>query len=149
MLAECFFDTNILVYAIDASTENKRKQQVARDLVARVDFGTSAQVMQEFYVTVTRKLKTPLPPENALEFIEKLSAFAVVPTDYGLISEAIRNSVKYQVSYWDAAVIAAAERLKVQTLFSEDLNHGQQYGSVTVINPFSDEKPKNLKKPSW
>ncbi|MBC2593795.1 PIN domain-containing protein [Ruficoccus amylovorans] len=140
MIAECLLDTNILVYAVDASPENRTKQRIARDLIGRVDFGTSAQVMQEFYVTVTRKLETPLPPEDALAFLDKLSIFASVPTDYGLISEAIRNSVKYQVSYWDAAVIAAAERLKAHTLYSEDLNHGQQYGSVTVINPFHDEK---------
>lgn len=147
MFAECLLDTNILVYAVDASAENRLKQQIARDLIARSDFGTSAQVMQEFYVTVTRKLKTPLPPEDALAFLEKLSAFTVVPTDYGLICEAVRSSVKYQVSYWDAAVIAATERLKAQTLFSEDLNHGQQYGSVTVVNPFWDEKPKTQKGP--
>lgn len=149
MFAESLLDTNILVYAVDASPENKRKQQIARELIAKTDFGISAQVMQEFYVTATRKLKTPLSAEDALMFLDKLSAFAVIPTDYGLISEAIRNSVKYQVSYWDAAVIAAAERLKAPTLYSEDLNHGQQYGSVTVINPFSDEKPKKQKKTSW
>ncbi len=142
MIAECLLDTNVLVYAVDASPENQAKQRIARDLISRVDFGTSAQVMQEFYVTVTRKLETPLSPDDALAFLDKLNVFASVPTDYGLISEAIRNSVKFQVSYWDAAVIAAAERLKAHTLYSEDLNHGQPYGSVTVINPFKNEKAK-------
>lgn len=136
MIAECLLDTNILVYAVDASRDNRHKQQIARDLIARADFGTSEQVMQEFYVTVTRKLEKPLSPDVAMAFLDKISLFPSPPTDYGLIGEAIRNSVKYRVSYWDAAIIAAAECLRARTLYSEDLNHGQKYGSVTAINPF-------------
>ncbi len=136
MVAECLLDTNVLVYAVDASPENQPKQRVALDLINRTDFGTATQVMQEFYVTVTRKLEIPLSPQDALAFLDKLRHFALIETDYGLIGEAIRNSVKYHISYWDGAVIAAAERLKAHTLYSEDLNHGQRYGSVTVINPF-------------
>jgi predicted nucleic acid-binding protein len=57
-------------------------------------------------------------------------------TDFGLVAEGIRNSVKFQVSYWDGAIIAAAERLKATTLYSEDLSHGQRCGDVTIVNPF-------------
>ncbi len=137
MTAECLLDTNILVYAVDSSKANKRKQSIARELIASTDFGLSAQILQEFYVTVTRKLKPPLTSNQALRFISPLQHFAIVATDHELIREAILLSEKHQISYWDAAVIAAAEYLQAQTLYSEDLNHGQQYGSVQVINPFA------------
>ena len=60
----------------------------------------------------------------------------VVAVDADLVREGIRHSIRYQISYWDAALIAAAERLDAPTLYTEDLNHGQLYGSVKVINPF-------------
>ena len=138
MTADCLLDTNVLVYAVDSSPENASKQAAARQLLAEADFGLSAQVMQEFYVTATRKLPTPLPPEEAAEFLEHLSAFPVVATDYGLITEGIRNSLKYQMSYWDGAILAAAERLKARVLYSEDLHDAQIYGTIQAVNPFAE-----------
>jgi predicted nucleic acid-binding protein len=136
MTAECLLDTNILVYAVDSSKTNKHKQQIARDLIANTDFGLSAQVLQEFYVTVTRKLKPPLTSNQALRFISPLQHFPIVATNHELIRDAILLSEKHQISYWDAAVVTAAEYLQAKTLYSEDLNHGQQYGNVQAINPF-------------
>ncbi len=92
--------------------------------------------MQEFYVTVTHKFKKPLSSEEATLFLEQLNAFPVISTDYQIVTEGIRNSIEHQISYWDGAVLAAAERLKASILYSEDLNHGQLYGTTTVINPF-------------
>lgn len=60
----------------------------------------------------------------------------MVPVDHGLVVEGVRNSVKYQISYWDGAIIAGAERLRSSRVYSEDLNHGQTYGTVVVHNPF-------------
>jgi predicted nucleic acid-binding protein len=136
MTADCLIDTNVLVYAVDASSENSSKKKTAIALIESTDFGLSAQVLQEFYVTVTRKLTVPLPPEEAMAFLDRFHAFPLVVTDFGLVAEGIRNSVKFQVSYWDGAIIAAAERLKAKTLYSEDLNHGQCCGDVTIVNPF-------------
>ncbi len=85
---------------------------------------------------MTRKLRVPLSPETAMEFLDRFHAFPMVVTDFGLVSEGIRNSVKFQVSYWDGAIIAAAERLKAKTLYSEDLSHRKHYGAVRTVNPF-------------
>lgn len=116
--------------------EGGRKKKAAMDLLENADFGLSAQVIQEFYVTVTRKIKKPLQPDEALAYIVHMETFPSVPVDAGLITEGIRNSVKYQISYWDGAILAAAGRLGSRIVYSEDLNHNQQYGKVKVVNPF-------------
>jgi len=138
MTAECLLDTNILVYAVDADPANSARKQAAIALIATADFGLSTQVLQEFYVTVTRKIQLPMSPDAAMDYLDRFHAFPLVPVDFGIVTEGIRNSVKFQVSYWDGAVIAAADRLHAPKLYSEDLNHGQVYGNVTAINPFVD-----------
>lgn len=137
MTAECLLDTNVLVYAIDATPDNHAKQARAIALIETVDFGLSAQVLQEFYVTVTRKIAKPLTPAAALQFLDRFRVFPMVAVDQGLVVEGIRNSLKFQVSYWDGAILAAAERLHARLLYSEDLSHGQCYGKIRVQNPFA------------
>lgn len=137
MSANVFLDTNVLVYAAVGAGEDERKRERARDLVASLRFGTSAQVLQEFYVTVVRKAAQPLSPNRALEWIEYLTALPCQPVDHRLVRIAIETSCRYQISYWDAAVVAAAEALGCHTVYSEDLNNGQHYGSVRVVNPFA------------
>ena len=136
MTVNCLLDTNILVYAVDSTQAHAQKRTNALVLIKEADFGLSAQIMQEFYVTVTRKFQKPLSSEETIEFMDQLSVFPVVQTDYNLITDGIRNSIEYQISYRDGAVLAAAKRLKANVLYSEDLNHGQSYGTVKVINPF-------------
>jgi predicted nucleic acid-binding protein len=136
MTVECFLDANVLVYAVSNVPSEAAKKQRALELISRADFGVSAQVLQEFYVTVTRKMKQPIPAKDALEFIHPLSSFPFVPVDWQLIQRASELSQRYQVSYWDAAILAAGERLQVRTIYSEDLNDGQAYGAVRVVNPF-------------
>jgi predicted nucleic acid-binding protein len=136
MSAECLLDTNVLVYAVDSDPTNVMKKQSALALLESADFGLSVQILQEFYVTVTRKIQVPLAPVRAMAYLDRFHAFPLIPTDFGLITEGIRNSVRFQLSYWDGAVIAAAERLHAITLYSEDFVHGRKYGDVTVVNPF-------------
>ena len=136
MTAECFLDANVLVYAVSNAPAEADKKKRSLELINQQDFGLSAQVLQEFYVTVTRKLRQPISDEEALKFIRSLSAFPLVPVDFALIQRAIALSQRYQISYWDGAIIAAAERLSAKTLYSEDLSDGQRYGSVTAVNPF-------------
>lgn len=137
MSAEFFLDTNVLVYAaVDGSDAPKKKQQ-ALSLIDAVDFGISAQVLQEFYVTVTRKAAVPMAAEDALAWIEALEVFPCVSIDSALVKLAAENSLRYQISYWDGAIIAAAHRLGATRIFSEDLNHGQDYGGAVVLNPFT------------
>ena len=136
MSVECFFDTNVLVYAASAATEDERKRNAALELVRNEDFGLSTQVLQEFYVTVTRKMRIPIEPTEALALLDLYRSFPLALTDYPLIVSGIETSLRYRISYWDGAIIAAAQSLGAQVLFTEDLAHGQRYGSVRVVNPF-------------
>ena len=136
MIADCFLDTNVLVYAVDSTPENGRKREISIGLLESLDFGVSAQVLLEFFVTVTRKLELPLVPGAAVQFIQRLSLLPVVATDADLVFEGILCSLENHISYWDGAIIAAAQRLEAATLYSEDLNHGQVYGTVRVVNPY-------------
>jgi predicted nucleic acid-binding protein len=139
MTADCLLDTNVLVYAVDATPKNRAKQARAIELIETVNFGLSAQVLQEFYVTATRKLEKPLKPQVALQFLDRFRVFPIVAVDQRLIVEGIQNSLKFQISYWDGAILAAANRMNATVVYSEDLNHGQQYGTTKVINPFLDK----------
>ena len=98
----------------------------------------SAQVLQEFYVNALRKSEPRPTADQVKEWIAWLAERPVVPTDLDLIKAAIDLSTRHQISYWDAAILAAAERLQAQVLYTEDLNHGQLYGTVLVQNPFRD-----------
>jgi len=137
MTVRAFFDTNVLVYAAIGTGTDEPKRMRALELVASEDFGTSAQVLQEFFVTVVKKASRRLSPAQALEWIEQWTAFPCQPVDHQLVRIAIEKSERYTISYWDAAILAAAEALGAHTVYSEDLNHGQRYGRVRVINPFS------------
>jgi predicted nucleic acid-binding protein len=112
-----------------------KKRARANELILAGDFGTSGQVLQEFYTVATRKGES-LTPKEAFSWIERLVNFPCVPIDAALVVDAIAISDRYRISYWDGAIIAAAETLGAATLYTEDLNHGQMYGSVRVINPF-------------
>jgi predicted nucleic acid-binding protein len=136
MTVESFLDTNILVYAAAGRGRHETKRKRALDLIEKEDFGLSVQVLQEFYVTVVRKVEIPLSPEEALEWFEELEGFSCLPIDSGLVKVAIETSLRHRLSYWDGAIIAAAEALGAKTLYSEDFSHGRQYGTVRVYNPF-------------
>ena len=136
MTASVFFDTNVLVYAAVGAGKDERKKKRALELVQSEDFGTSAQVLQEFFVTVVRKASRPLTAVEALEWIEQWTAFPCQAVDHQLVRIAIEQSERYAISYWDAAILAAAEALGAHTVYSEDLSDGQQYGRVRVVNPF-------------
>ena len=137
MRAECFLDTHVLVHAAAGrgrAEETKRKH--ALKLIDTHDFGLSAQVLQEFYVTVTRKIAAPKSAEEALEWIVQFEAFPCVAVDAALVKIAVEISERFQLSYWDGSIVAAAEALGAGTLYTEDLNPGQKYGSLVVENPF-------------
>lgn len=99
-------------------------------------FGTSVQVLQEFYHNVTRKIAHRLSASQALAWIERLEKLPLVETDRALVRAGIVISERFQITYWDGAMLAAAERLRAPVMYTEDLNHGQSYGSVQVIDPF-------------
>ena len=136
MNVRAFFDTNVLVYAAVGAGKDERKRKRAMDLVESTDFGTSAQVLQEFFETVVKKVSRPISAAQALEWIEQWTAFPCQTIDHQLVRIAIEQSERFAISYWDAAIVAAAEALGADTVYSEDLNHGQRYGRVRVVNPF-------------
>jgi predicted nucleic acid-binding protein len=137
MTASVFFDTNVLVYAAVGTGKEEHKRKRALELVESEDFGTSAQVLQEFFVTVVRKASRPLTVIKALEWIEQWTEFPCQAIDHQLVRIAVERSERYAISYWDAAILVAAEALGAHTVYSEDLSNGQKYGSVRVVNPFS------------
>jgi predicted nucleic acid-binding protein len=137
MTASVFFDTNVLVYAALGKGKDEPKRQRALELIESEDFGTSAQVLQEFYVTVVKKASRPLSAAQALEWIEQWAAFPCQTIDHQLVRAAVERSERYEISYWDAAILVAAEALGAHTVYSEDLNGGQLYGRVRVVNPFA------------
>lgn len=136
MSVDSFIDTNILVYAAAGRDTEEAKRKRALELIEHENFGLSAQVLQEFYVTVIRKVEIPLTVDQALEWIEQFEIFPNVAIDLNLVKLAIEISERYQISYWDGAIVAAAEALGADMLYSEDMNHEQVYGSVRVCNPF-------------
>lgn len=138
MTVNHFVDSNVLIYAAMGRLNQEAKRTRANELILATPFGVSGQVLAEFYVNVTsaKKSETPLSPVIALEWIERLAAQPCVSVDSTVVRNGIRLSHKYQISYWDGAIVAAAESLGAEILYTEDLNHGQMYGSVRAENPF-------------
>ena len=136
MTVDSFLDTNVLVYAATGRDAEETKRKRALELIEIEDFGLSVQVLQEFYVAVVRKARVPLSPAAALEWVEQLEAFPCLSMDAAFVKIAAETGVRHGLSYWDGAIVAAAEILGAETLYTEDLNHGQKYGRVRVCNPF-------------
>jgi predicted nucleic acid-binding protein len=136
MSVDCFIDTNVLVYAATGTEADRVKREKAQSLIASTDFGISTQVLQEFYVSATRKAHIRMPPRIALEWMEQLEGRPCIVVDPDLVKLAAAISIQYQVSYWDGAILAAAEALGAQVVYSEDFQHNQKYRAVRVENPF-------------
>jgi predicted nucleic acid-binding protein len=137
-VAERFLDTNVLLYAASqqALPTDVGKHELALGVIGEGNFAISAQVLQEFYANAIKLKPQPLPAEEAERWVSLLGDLDCVPIDYRLVSEGIRLSRRYDTSYWDGAIIAAAHAAGASTLVTEDLSHGQRYGDVTVLNPF-------------
>lgn len=134
-----FLDTNILIYAYDTSAGDKH--QKARDLLTGLwESGlgmVSTQVLQEFHVTVTRKIPKPLNLATAREIIADFLTWDVVVNDGESILKAIDVQEKHGFSFWDSMVIAAAIAGGAAVLLTEDLSAGQKIGGVEIRNPFA------------
>ncbi|UFP96468.1 PIN domain-containing protein [Gloeobacter morelensis] len=133
-----FVDTNILIYAHDRSAGQKYER--ARALVEQLwDNGNgclSIQVLQEFYINMTRKVTHPLAPQPTARIIADLSSWSVHRPGVEDILQAIDLQERFAISFWDAMILASAQQLQCEVLWSEDLNTGQLYGQTRVCNPF-------------
>lgn len=136
MHAEFFLDTNILLYAASGAKSEQNKRAKARELLVMEGGGLSVQVQAEFYVNATGKFK--LPHDKVVGILESLDSYPVLAHTEAVFWAALQIKGRYQLSYWDSAIIAAALELGCHTVYSEDLNHGQSYAGVRVINPFAD-----------
>lgn len=141
MTARVFLDTNVLVYLFDS--DSPQKQARAREILSRHDESLSivlsTQVLQEFYSAATRKLATPLPPEEALEAVRRFARLEVVQLSPALILEAIAASLHSRISMRDALILEAASTAGCPRVLSEDLQHGWWSGASRVENPFRDD----------
>ena len=140
-----FVDTNVLVYARDLSVPPK--QQRAHEWISALWASrlgrTSVQVLNEYYVTVTRKLTPGLPARDARADVVDLRAWAPVPIGAGLLDSAFAAEDRFGLSYWDSLIVAAAQAADCDYLLTEDLQDGQRLDSVTVLNPFT-HRPETL-----
>jgi predicted nucleic acid-binding protein len=133
---DVFIDTNILLYAASGAADEAPKAEVAKALLRSANFGISVQVLQEFYVNASGKLATKIPPHRLEEILRVLKLQPVAPLSADLFDAAVALSKRYQLSYWDGAIIAAAKALGATKIYSEDLAHGQTYDGIMVVNPF-------------
>jgi len=137
MTATTFIDTNVLVYAASNAPADSAKRAIARRLLTEPQIGFSAQVLQEFYAAAVTKQRLEMTHEEALAVLQSLAPYPVWPVSRELVLAAIDAKQRHRISYWDAAIVAAARQMGCDTLYSEDLNDGQQYDGVRIVNPFT------------
>ena len=137
-----FFDTNVLLYMYDDDEPQKKVRAIevferaVEDNLAVL----STQVLQEFYVNVTRRLAVPLSPERAVARVRDFALLPLVRVDEAMIIAAIERHRSMSFSFWDALVIEAALKVNSGRLLTEDLQHGQRIGDLTVENPFRESQ---------
>jgi len=138
MTGPVFVDSNVLVYARDAAHSDKQRQASAwmtelwRLRIGRV----SIQVLTEYYITVTQKLRPGLDQETARQDVRSLFAWKPIRLDERILEEAWRVQDRYSLSFWDALILGAAQAGACRYLLTEDLQNEQRIGDVTVVNPF-------------
>jgi len=138
-VSKIFIDTNILLYTLDQ--KNIEKRDMARKIVKKVVEShqpvISTQVIKEFYVVASNKLKAdPIVVKNIIHNFHNME---IVNNDLDLIEQAIDISILSQLSFWDSLIIAAAEKANCEYVLSEDLNSGQNYRGIKLLNPFIKE----------
>jgi predicted nucleic acid-binding protein len=134
-----FVDSNILIHAHDADAGDKR-DRAAEKLRELWESGTgrlSVQVLQEFYVNVTRKLSTPVSRSTAREVVSSYGAWVREPTTADTVVRAIDIAEMTQLMFWDALIVASAEAMQATHIYSEDLNTEQTIAGVKIVNPLA------------
>lgn len=138
MSDRAFADSNVLIYAVAVGGEEAGKAAIARELIERTRPCLSTQVLGEFYNVVTSaRRRDPLTHEEAVEWIAKWLRLEVRPVTTAHVGLALDLRKRFQVGYYDALILAAARLADCPTVYSEDLNNGQDYGGVTAVNPFA------------
>ena len=134
-MPDCFLDTNVLLYAVSTDPAEADTAQIARTLLQTVDWAWSAQVAAEFIrVSTSLRQPKPLTRAEARRWVEIWMAFPIAVVDGALVLAAAQIAERFQISHFDAQILAAAELMNCTTLYSEDLNHGQDYGGIRVFS---------------
>jgi predicted nucleic acid-binding protein len=143
MNGKTFVDTNVLIYAhdVDAKEKHAVAKEIVNELWAKRTGFVSAQVLQEFYVNVTRKLSKPLLKKHAREIVDKYAIWCVDTTSAEIIV-AFRIEDEARIGFWDALICAAALKAGAERILSEDLNPGQKIAGIRVLNPFAHLRSK-------
>ncbi len=133
-----FIDTNVLVYAFDADAGSKfdKAQAILKDCWGNQSGSLSTQVLQEFYVTVTKKLTHKVDKQSARNIVQVYKAWSVHQITPEDILDASEFEEQNKLSFWDSLIVIAAQKKGADTLYSEDMQDGQKFGSLTVVNPF-------------
>ena len=132
-----FVDTNVLLYAVSKDPREQDKIDRASEILAAKDLALSVQVLQEFYVQATRESRPdPLTHEQAAKLVESFMRFPVVEITTAVMLAATSTRQRFQISYWDAAILEAARSIGCDLVLSEDLSDGQDYAGMRVENPF-------------
>lgn len=138
-----FVDTNVLLYATSDLPEEGAKRRRARKVLEEPDIAFSIQVLQEYYNQATRATRTDrLSHDAAVRFLEPLMEMPVQPLTLVVFRQALEIRRRFQLSYWDAAILAAARAIGCNVVYSEDLSSEQDYGGIRVIDPFADPAPQ-------
>ena len=134
-----FVDTNVLLYAVSEIPDEAGKRKRAGEVLAEPELAASVQVLQEFYHQATRSTRVgSLSSDRALQFLEPILLFRIQPMTIEVFLDAVGISRRFQLSFWDGAILAAAQMAGCDVVYSEDMSHGQDYGGLRVINPFLD-----------
>ena len=132
-----FLDSNVLVYAYD--TRYPEKRAVAQELVRLAfagGFVVSTQVLAEFSATLLQKFESAVSPQDLMAILERLSPIRLIVPDAEMVHRAVEAHAAHGIHFYDGMIVAAAERAGSEKIMSEDLNAGQEYFGVTVVNPF-------------
>jgi predicted nucleic acid-binding protein len=138
MTDKVFVDTNILVYAhdLDAGNKHDKAVEIVSQLWESRNGVLSSQVLQEFYVTLTRKVSSTLSKLEARKLVQKYSHWHLVFDDPSIIMQASEIEESNNISFWDGLIVSAAYSQNVPTILTEDLNHGQIIEGIFIRNPF-------------
>ncbi len=138
MTGKVFVDSNVLVYAhdADAGAKQKRAAEALRELWETRSGRLSTQVLQEFYVNVTRKIKTPVPQPLARETVRNYAPWVQSLITPQTVVRASEIGETWRLSFWDSMILAAAEQSRATKLLTEDLNHGEIIAGIRIVNPF-------------
>ena len=148
MTGPVFVDTNVIVYRYDTRVPAKRSRAddwlnlVWSSRTGRLSF----QVLQEFYATITRKLRPAMTAVEAQRIVRGLAAWRPVPVDLPVLERAWLLEERFALSWWDALIVSAAQGCGCRVLLTEDLQPGQRFDMVQVINPFAsaDRTPRQI-----